>query len=133
MTHPHAVETLSNGLPLPPIPQRLREMLKDYPKHLQQLQEDLNYALDGSRPARGTTNHVFEEMIWALEGCLDAFIREAKDELEAAQASGDAEAVGRADLKLRLMFRARSSNGGMKLFYMDDLTHYLEKYQEFLQ
>ena len=131
MTHPHAADTLSNGLPLPPIPQRLREMLKDYPQHLQQLQEDLNYAIDGSRPARGTTNHVFEEMIWALEGCLDAFIREAKDELEAAQASGNAEAVVTAKEKVSLMRQARSINNGMRGLHV--LREYLEAHQEALQ
>ncbi len=133
MTHPHNADTLSNGLPLPPIPQRLREMLKDYPGHLTRLQEVLNFVLDGPSPARGTTNHVFEEVIWVLESRLGAFIHEAKDELEAAQASGDAEAVARADMKLRLMFRCRSSSGGMKLFYMDDLSKYLEAHEEALR
>jgi hypothetical protein len=98
------VEKLSNGLPLPPIPQRLREMLKDYSGHLQQLQEDLNITLDGPRPARGSINHVFEQIIWALEGCLDAFIRDAKAELRAAHAGGDSEAIARADAKEDLMF-----------------------------
>lgn len=131
MTHPHAADTLSNGLPLPPIPQRLREMLKDYPGHLQQLQKDLNNRLDGPRPARGTTNHVFEKMIWALEDCLDAFIGEAKDELEAAQASGDAEAVARADVKLRLMFRARSGSVGM--LNLSELRAYINQHEKVLQ
>jgi hypothetical protein len=41
------INLLSNGLPLPPIPPRLREMLQDYPGHLHQLQEDLNYTFVG--------------------------------------------------------------------------------------
>ena len=48
------VETLSNGLPLPPIPQRLREMLKDYPGHLVRLQEVLNSVVDGPDRAKGS-------------------------------------------------------------------------------
>jgi hypothetical protein len=124
-------ETLSNGLPPPPIPQRLRDRLNDYPTHLMRLQEALNYALDGPKPARGTTSAVFEEIIWALEGRLETFIREAKDELETAQASSDTQAIALADDKLRLMFRARSSNGGMKGLH--ELWSYLELHQEALR
>jgi hypothetical protein len=122
------INLLSNGLPFPPIPQRLREMLKDYPGHLHQLQEDVNYTFDGPRPARGSVNHVFEQIIWALEGCLDAFIREAKDELEAAHASGDAEAIARAEAKASLMRRSRSGSNGM--LNLSELRAYLTQHQE---
>jgi hypothetical protein len=119
---------LSNGLPLPPIPQRLQEMLKDYPKHLQELQEELNYVLDDPKRARGSTNMAFEEVIWGLERCLDAFIREAKDELETRQTSGDADAIARADAKLRLMFRARSGSAGM--LNLSELREYIDQHLE---
>jgi hypothetical protein len=125
------INLLSNGLPLPPIPLRLREMLQDYPGHLARLQEVLNMTLDGPRPARGSVNNVFEQMIWALEGRLETFIHEAQDELETAQASGDAEAIVRADAKLRLMFRSRSSNGGMN--NLEEIWSYLEMHQETLK
>jgi predicted metal-dependent hydrolase len=124
---------LSNGLPQPPIPHRLREMLKDYPEHLRRLQEELNYTFDGPRPARGTTNHIFEQVIWALEGCLEAFMRDADEELMAAQASGDMALIAHADEKFGLMVRCRSSSGGMKLFHMDDLTQYIESHREYLR
>jgi hypothetical protein len=129
-TNPMNDETklLSNGLPPPPIPQRLREMLQDYPGHLARLQEELNYALDGPRPARGSTNYVFELIIWALEGQLGAFTHEAQDELEAAQVSGDAEAIGRAKAKEDLMFDACSSNGGMRGLHV--LWDYFEEHKE---
>ncbi len=131
MTHSHDADTLSNGLPLPPIPQRLRDMLKDYPGHLTRLQEVLNFVLDGPRPARGSTNHVFEQVIWALEGRLETFIHEAKDELEAAQASGEAEAIAKAEAKEDLMFKARSSGGGMN--NLEDVWGYLETHKEDLK
>ncbi len=131
MTHSHDADTLSNGLPLPPIPQRLREMLKDYPGHLTRLQEVLNFVLDGPRPARGSTNHVFEQVIWALEGRLETFIHEAKDELEAAQASGDSEAVVHSKEKLSLMRRSRSRNGGIN--NLEEIWDYLETHQETFQ
>ena len=100
---------LANGLPIPPIPQRLRELLKDYPEHLARIQEDLNDLV---------LNHaksipLFEQVIWDLEGRTSAFIREAQVELEAAQEAGDADAIARAEVKEELMFSARSVNDGL--------------------
>ncbi|MCW4455295.1 hypothetical protein OK348_10875 [Flavobacterium sp. MXW15] len=93
----------------PPIPEGLREMLKDYPEHLQTLQKDLNRVV--SNPLKGTP--VLEQAIWALEGALETFIFEAQDELKLAEASGDVERVARAKEKDILMFHA-SSYGNWK-------------------
>jgi hypothetical protein len=122
---------LSNGLPQPPIPRRLLERLRDHPGHLRRLQQELNYTLDGPKPARGTTSHIFERITWTLEGCLDAFIREARAELSAAEESGDENEVANADAKFRLMLGARSGNGGMK--GLDELWAYLELHQDELR
>jgi hypothetical protein len=101
--------TLANGLPVPPIPQRLRELLKDYPEHLARIQEDLNdLVLDHAKSIP-----LFEQVIWDLEGRTSAFIREAQVELEAAQEAGDADAIARAEVKEELMFSARSVNDGL--------------------
>ncbi|MGO1068280.1 hypothetical protein [Lysobacter sp. CA199] len=129
MTTPadHPEQTLSNGLPPPPIPPRLREMLKDYPKHLERLQDELNEVVE--KPYLVTP--IFEQMMWALEGCTSAFIRQAQDELEAAQASGDAVAIASAEAKERLMFKARSANGG--LGNLEDLRSYLQKYKDVME
>jgi hypothetical protein len=113
---------LPNGLPPPPVPQRLREMLKDYPEHIHTLQEDLNKVASKRHPGVDP----FDVAIWMLEGSLGTFISEARAELEAAQASGDAGAIERAEAKESLMFRARSGNGGMRLGLMDDLWNYFE-------
>ncbi|GAA4795644.1 hypothetical protein [Lysobacter hankyongensis] len=112
---------LANGLPQPPIPQRLRELLKDYPGHLVRIQEDLNDLL---------LNHaksipLFEQAIWALEGQTSAFIREAQAELEAAQEVGDADEIARAEVKEELMFSARSVNDGLKGLH--ELWSYFEE------
>jgi hypothetical protein len=96
-------------LPQPPVPEKLREMLKDYPEQIERLQEVLNpFATPKVRLMP------FDEAIWALEGRLETFIHEASAELKAAEATGDAQAIARAELKERLMFRAASSNGGMR-------------------
>ena len=102
----------------------MREMLKDYPGHIERLQEVLNTVVE--QPSKATPP--FEVAIWVLEGGLETFIFEARDELEAAKAHGDSDAISHADEKLRLMFRARSGNGGMK--GMHDLWEYFEKNKE---
>lgn len=104
----------------PPVPQRLREMLKDYPGHIERLQEALNTVVE--KPSKATPP--FEVAIWMLEGGLETFISEAREELKAAEASGDPEAIARANAKERLMFRARSSNGGMA--DLNELWDYLQ-------
>ena len=96
-------------LPPPPVPQRLREILKDYPELIQTLQEDLNSVI--TDPIRGTPP--FELAIWRLEDALSAFINEVRRELDAVKADGDPETIEKTEEKLRIMFRARSSGGGM--------------------
>lgn len=78
-------------------------MLKDYPDHIERLQERLD---DYVRKP----NHLmlFDGAIWAPEGRLETFIDEARTELRDAEASGDAEAIARAEAKDLLMGRARS-------------------------
>ena len=106
----------------PPVPQKLRDMLKDYPEHIETLQADLNRVVQD--PFKGTP--MSEQAIWALEAALDAFIDEARKELQAAEASGDPAAIEQAKAKELLMFRARSGNGGMRLGLMNDLWGYFE-------
>jgi hypothetical protein len=96
-------------LPPPPVPQKLCEMLKDYPEHIERLQEVLN---PFSKPKIRLMP--FDEAIWALEGRLETFIHEASEELKAAEATGDVQLIARAEAKERLMFRAASKNGGMR-------------------
>ena len=92
-------------LPMPPVPQGLRELLKDYPEHIQTLQRDLMRVI--TKPSKSTPP--FEVAIWELEGTLETFIDEAREELKVAEASGDPEAISKADAKFRLMFDCRPS------------------------
>ena len=111
-------------IPPPPVPQKLREMLQDYPELIGRLQEVLRYVVettsDGVDP--------FDRAIWALESRLEAFIAEAREELKSAEALGDTDAAARADQRERLMSRARSSNGGMKGLH--ELWGYFEAHKE---
>jgi hypothetical protein len=90
------------SLPPPPVPQRLREMLTEYPEHIERLQEALNTVIE--KPSKVTPP--FEVAIWVLESRLGAFIAEAREQLKAAEVSGDAVAIAKADEKERLMSRA---------------------------
>jgi hypothetical protein len=107
-------------IPMPPVPQGLREMLKDYPGHIQTLQDDLNKVVAKRSPGIDP----FDRAIWMLESALGAFISEAREELKTAEASGDQEAIARTKEKERLMERARSSNIGMK--DLNELWGYFE-------
>lgn len=108
------------SLPLPPVPQGLRDLLKEYPEHIQILQDDLIEVANKKSPTPP-----FERAVWALEDALSAFISEARNELKAAQAMGDEEAIERAEAKERLMSKGRSANGGMSNFA--DLLAYFEQ------
>jgi len=50
----------------------------------------------------------FDQAIWALEGRLETFFREAQSELKAAQEEGRPEKITQANEKVRLMSRASS-------------------------
>jgi hypothetical protein len=116
--------TLPNGLPPPPVPQGLQEMLKDYPEHIQTLQDDLNKVVSKRHPGVDP----FDVAIWMLEGALETFISEARMELKAAEASGDTVAIERAKAKELLMLRS-SSKGR----WLGDTSfqHYFQAYEAF--
>ncbi len=89
-------------LPPPPVPQKLREMLKDYPQYLDELQGALNRLVEN--PKQGVP--VFDQAIWRLEAVLSSFISEARDELKVAESAGDPEIIRKAEEKVRLMLHA---------------------------
>jgi hypothetical protein len=107
-------------LPQPPIPQRMREILKDYPDLIQRLQEGLNKVV--TKPVRGTPP--FEVAIWTLEDMLDAFVSDARGELETAETDGDPVAIKQADSKIDVMLSAGSSGGGMR--NLSELREYFQ-------
>lgn len=87
---------------IPPVPAKLREMLKDYPEHIERLQELLTAVAEEPRPYAPR----IEVAVWALEDQLDAFKTEARKALVVAKASGDPGAIEKADAKARLMSQA---------------------------
>ncbi|MFA1261874.1 MULTISPECIES: hypothetical protein [Xanthomonas] len=78
----------------PPVPQSLRELLADYPELIQSLQEVLDAYIK-----KPYILMPLEGAIWALEGRIGSFMSEAREELEAAYASGDPAAIEKAEKK----------------------------------
>ncbi|MGJ7901688.1 hypothetical protein [Lysobacter sp. 1R34A] len=108
----------------PPVPKKLREMLKDYPGHIERLQEQLNRVAEESK----SVSPKFEIAIWMLEGQLEEFIHEAQAELSAAREGENDSMIAMAKEQETLMFRARSSNGGMK--GLQDLWDYFKQNED---
>lgn len=127
VTDPETRPPLSNGLPHPPIPSRLRELLEDYPEHLARIREVLDKVVED--PLKLTP--LFEQAIWALEDQTTVFIREAQAELEVAQEAGEADAIAMAKAKVSLMRRSRSANVG--LGNLDEIWEYFKAHAEFFK
>lgn len=84
----------------PPFPARLREMLKDYPDHIADLQR-----LIASFAEKPTPWSRYEELIWAFEDSASSFFQDAGAELKVAKESGDVELILKADAKEKQMGR----------------------------
>ena len=110
-------------IPPPPVPQRLRDMLKDYPEHIQRVQDRLIDMM--VKPAESIP--LFEQAIWGLDGVTGTFVSEARKELKTAQEGGDPSAIQQADEKLNLMYRVSSRNGGLRS--SDELWEYCQAHQ----
>jgi len=92
--------------PPPPVPMGLREMLKDYPEHVERLQEALNSVVE--KPVKGMPP--LEVAIWELEGTLETFVSEAREELRASEESGNPEAIAAGKKKVLLMLHCGKSS-----------------------
>ncbi|WDM66822.1 hypothetical protein [Xanthomonas cucurbitae] len=109
--------SIENGLPAPPVPQKLRKLLKDYPELIERLQQQLNFAV--RRPSKVTPP--FEWVIWMLEDEIDSFVVETREELDLAKIEGDSQRIERARNKDFAVGYARFNMGAMS-----ELRSYLE-------
>lgn len=97
---------MNRNIPQPPVPQGIREALKEYPELIREIQEGLTRRVD--EMLIGAHFPPFEEAVWFFEDKFDKFYGDANAELEAAEASGDQQAIERADAKCHLIGRTRS-------------------------
>src|SRR5687768_14030106 len=125
MTDDNASAPNGRNLPRPPVPQRLQEMLQDYPEHIGRLQEVLNTVVD--KPSHLTPP--FDVAVWVLESRLEAFYREAETEFEAAQATGNIALIAQAHEKQRLMAKAC---GKYAWFTDEALWNYFQRHQDII-
>ncbi|WP_369943007.1 hypothetical protein [Xanthomonas medicagonis] len=114
-----------NTLPLPPVPQKVRNILKEYPEKIQKLQDILSGYFKNPNPVMP-----FDGAVWILEDALASFISEARYELKVAESSGDPEVIRRAEEKEKVMHYARSGNRGMS--DLNELLEYIEAHKEML-
>lgn len=98
-------------IPAPPVPARLRELLSDYPAHLEKLQHAITKVADEPCPS---APHI-ELVVWALEDSLDQLVFETLKEVAGARASGDTQARVDAERK-ELLIRQAS----LKQVWIDD-------------
>lgn len=105
----------------PPVPQGLREMLKQYPELIERLQRELNYLVEKPSPVTPP----FERAIWILEDTLDSFVSDAREDFNAAEASGDAEAIAFAKAKRFAVGSARADLGDIS-----DLRAYFNSWSQ---
>lgn len=106
----------------PEVPLRLRELLKDYPGHVERLREVLEKFAEPKRRLQP-----FDDAIWALESVLDGFVDEANAELLEAEGSDCTEAIRRARQKRQLMLSAQSRGEGLAGKSLQGLWNYFEE------
>ncbi|WP_256775094.1 MULTISPECIES: hypothetical protein [unclassified Stenotrophomonas] len=87
----------------PPVPAKLLEKLREYPDHIDRLQEVLNVV--AAEPPSIIPR--LERATEALQGRLGTFMSEARRELEQAKASGDPTLIAAAEVKFSLMSQVR--------------------------
>lgn len=109
-------------LPAPPVPQKLRELLKDYPEYIASSQEILNTF---SKPAPRL--QPFDEAVWLLEDGLADFLAKASMEWEAAKSGGDAVAIEQATKRVESLSLAR---GKFRWITDEGLWNYFQENKE---
>jgi hypothetical protein len=103
-------------LPPPPVPEKLREMLKDYPELIQEIRDTLDSYAKKPNPLQP-----FDGVLWLLEDTLSSFYSDARSELDAAETSGNEQAIQKAKEKEFAIGYARGNLGAM-----NDLWAYFE-------
>ena len=86
-----------------PVPQSLREILRDYPELIQEIQDALDRIVVS--PRHGTP--IIDQTIWMLEDVLGEFTLRAAKELKEAQGTFDPSAIARAEAKQASVVKAR--------------------------
>jgi hypothetical protein len=106
------------NFPPPPVPRTVRELLKDYPELIEDLQEGLTRSHYGPLGALD-----FESAIWLLKDMLEADWVDARDEASQAKAHGDLKAIDQAEKK-----EVAINEASRTIHADDDLWNYFKTY-----
>lgn len=93
----------------PPVPQLLREKLKDYPEILVDLQESLNRGGRSPGMSKSDLTDEFEAAIWRLRDGLDHYAIDAAKKLRLEEGAGNTEQIAKAKAHKALMFDCAGS------------------------
>ncbi|MGM9428601.1 hypothetical protein [Hydrogenophaga sp. MI9] len=115
---------MNSSVQYPPLPQVLREALKDYPELIDGLQEVISdlEVRPGMSKARRTD--LLELAIGSLEDRLDSYLSNTAQELREAEATGDVALIEKAREKEMLMVGCRG--GGLRDSY-DELIKFFDQ------
>ncbi|MDR6887701.1 MULTISPECIES: hypothetical protein [Variovorax] len=89
------------NFPPPPVPRTVRELLKDYPELIEELQEALTSLHYGPRGPMD-----FERAVWLLKDMLGGDMGDAYSEEDRARARGDMEAARLTNKKAKALAMA---------------------------
>jgi hypothetical protein len=92
----------------PPVPQALKEALKDHPELIAELAEGLKMVGRAPGMSKAQLTEQLEAAVWALEGDLDDFFARAAAAAKSAEATGDVALIEKAKAKRLLMFSSRN-------------------------
>jgi hypothetical protein len=107
-----------HSIPQPPVPQFLRETLKDYPELIQEIQDVLDDVVTKGPP----------RLDWAftrLQDTLSALRSDAYEALKEAEQTGDSQAIYKAKIKDDVVSEAYHVGGAD----FDELQNYFETYK----
>lgn len=121
----------THSIPRPPVPQGIKEALKNYPELIQDIQNGLNRRVE-KLMARPTSIPPFEEAVWYFEAVFENLYIDAAAELEAAEASRDPQTIKRIKEKRHLFGRTAGAH-----YWNEDgagsLLNYFQTYKEWFE
>ena len=106
--------------PPPQVPRSVREVLKDYPEVIEDLQNSLttiHYGMDGPMD--------FERAVWRLKDKLGGRQGDANRDTDRAKARGDLDAAKQSNEKAMVLAKA-----GHSIHAGDDLWSYFQTYEK---
>jgi len=111
----------THSIPQPPVPQFLRETLKDYPELIEQIQDYVNEVV--AKYLERKWGVPFNEVVEVLEDTLSARYSDASEALKEAEKTSDSQAIYRAKIKYNALVDAKRGPS------LEELENYFQTYK----